>query len=123
MQNTVLFALALILIFLISCTYNKEEELYPPPSACDPGTVTFSGTIQGILTSYTCNFCHGSIAPSGNISLVTYNNVKVVVNNGKLLGAITHAPGFSPMPQAGGKMNACDIAKVKAWIDAGALDN
>lgn len=116
-----------LLIFnlaLISCSYNKEEELYPDRTpACNTGVVTFSGTIQGILTNYTCNFCHGSIAPSGNISLVTYNNVKAVVNNGKLFGVINHAPGFSPMPQGLPKMSACDIAKVKAWIDAGAPEN
>ncbi len=116
----VVFTAALV----AGCKYDKEEDLYPPsPIACNPGQVTFSTTITGIFTTYSCNFCHGSTSPSGNISLTSYNSVKAVVNNGKLFGSITHAPGFSPMPQGGAKIPACDIAKIKAWIDAGAPNN
>jgi hypothetical protein len=28
-----------------------------------------------------------------------------------------------PMPYDGGKLNDCQIATIKAWADAGALDN
>jgi hypothetical protein len=39
------------------------------------------------------------------------------------VGAITHAPGFTPMPQGGAKLPACEIAKIKAWVDAGSPNN
>ncbi|HZH96778.1 MAG TPA: hypothetical protein VEY06_12875 [Flavisolibacter sp.] len=108
----------------VGCTYNKEEELYrTPPPTCNTANVTFSTTIAGIFTTYACNSCHSGPSPSGNVSLASYNSVKTLVNNGRLYGAINHAAGFSPMPQGGGKMPACDIAKVKAWIDAGAPNN
>ncbi|MFN2440044.1 MAG: hypothetical protein ABR503_12650, partial [Chitinophagaceae bacterium] len=63
------------------------------------------------------------VTQSGNISLGDYTSVKTQVNNGKLFGAINHAPGFSPMPQGANKMSQCDINKVKAWVDAGAPNN
>jgi hypothetical protein len=108
----------------MGCTYNKEEELYPNTGAnCDTSSIRFSTIINSILQKYQCSFCHSSVAPSGNISLATYNSVKVQVNNGRLFGAINHQPGFSPMPQGGNKMSQCDINKVKAWIDAGAPNN
>ena len=117
----ILYCLSAILI--TACTYNKEEELYPNTGNCDTNNVSFSTTITPILQKYSCSFCHSSVTMSGNISLANYNSVKTQVNNGRLFGAINHEPGFSQMPQGGNKMNQCDINKVKAWIDAGALNN
>jgi hypothetical protein len=112
----------LLIIVIAGCTYNKEEELYPNTGVnCDTSNVRFTATIVPILQKYECSFCHSSVTLSGNISLANYNSVKTQVNNGRLFGAINHQPGFSPMPQGGNKMNQCDINKVKAWIDAGAL--
>jgi hypothetical protein len=45
------------------------------------------------------------------------------VNDGRLLGSIQHASGFSPMPEGSAKMNACNITKIRKWIQAGALNN
>lgn len=118
-----------IIIFLIvttivsSCYRDIEEKLYPANGNCDVATVTFSATVVPMLQSNGCLGCHSGGAPSGNISLDGYNNVKVVAQNGKLFGAISHSPGFSPMPQGGNKMSTCNINKIKAWIDAGIPNN
>ena len=120
-NSTILCCLSAILI--IGCTYNKEEELYPNTGTCVTTNVSFSTTINPILQKYSCTFCHNSVTLSGNIRLDNYNSVKTQVSNERLFGAINHAPGFSPMPQGGNKMNPCDINKVKAWIDAGAQNN
>jgi hypothetical protein len=45
------------------------------------------------------------------------------VNNGKLMGSITWASGFSPMPKNASKMPDCEIQKIQKWIDQGALNN
>ena len=114
--------LATILLMTIAgCYYENEEELYN--CSIDPANIKYSTTITTILTAYGCTGCHGSIAPSGNVSLNTYAGVKAVADDGRLYGAISHAPGYSPMPEGSAKMNACDIKKVKAWIDAGAPNN
>jgi mono/diheme cytochrome c family protein len=69
-----------------------------------------------------CVGCHKPGSLSGNIDLSTYSAVKVHADNGKLLGSITHAVGYSPMPQ-GTKLSDCQITQIKNWISAGALNN
>lgn len=107
-------------LLLLSCKYNKEELLYPQ---CVTGPVSFSGQIAPLLNSYGCTGCHVGAAPSGGFVLTSYAGVKARVDDGRLYGAITHAAGYQPMPQTGGKLTDCEIATVKAWIDAGAPNN
>ena len=115
------------IIFLLgvsftSCYYDKEDLLYPAGN-CDTTGVTYSGTVATALQGNSCMSCHSGGAPSGNISLEGYNNVRTVALNGKLLGTISHTGGFAPMPQGGPKMNECTINKIRAWINAGAPNN
>lgn len=91
-------------------------------SSCNTTNVTYSGTIAPLLQTY-CNGCHGGSSPLGNVNYNNYTGVKSTVTNGKLLGSIQHNSGFSAMPQNGNKMSACKISTIKAWIDAGALNN
>lgn len=122
MKKNVLIAFLFIALLASGCYYDVEEELY---GACDvnPATTKFSNSINPLFNSYNCLGCHGGSNSSGGVNLSTYAGVKTVVDNGRLFGAVSHAPGFSPMPQGGGKMSECDIKKIKAWIDAGAPNN
>lgn len=117
----------LIILFvtaiLTSCYYDNEVLLNPGNGTCDTNGVTYNGTVVTLLQTSGCIGCHSGAAPSGNISLATYANVKAVAQNGKLYGAINHSPGFSPMPQGGSKLSNCNISKIKAWIDAGSINN
>ena len=70
-----------------------------------------------------CTGCHNSAAPQGNINLDSYQNVAQYVKTGSLYGSITYNPTYSAMPKGGNKLDQCDIDKVKAWIDAGALND
>jgi len=117
--------LLLAAVTATGCYYDVEEELYPPGSGnCNnPATISFAQHITPLLQSNGCVGCHSGTSPSGNVNLSTFNGVKAKVNDGRLWGAINHLPGFSPMPQGGNKINACDIAKIKSWIDAGAPNN
>ena len=108
---------------MTGCYYDVEEDLYPPAGNCDTANNSFASTVSSILQSNGCTGCHSGGAPSGNISLEGYNNVKTVALSGRLYGAISHAAGFTPMPQGGNKMSTCNINKIKAWIDAGAPNN
>lgn len=91
-------------------------------STCDSNQFKYSTNISVIMSSY-CTGCHSGTAPSGNIDLSNYTNVKLQVNNGKLVGAVTQAAGFFPMPQNTGKLNDCQISQIKKWMAAGALNN
>ena len=41
----------------------------------------------------------------------------------RLLGSVDHAPGYSPMPKGGAQLSACDRAKLRKWVAAGAPNN
>lgn len=117
-------AVALVVVcslFAWSCYYNKEDELYG--TNCDTSNVTYSGTVRSIINTYQCLNCHSGVAPTGGFDLETYEQVKAKVTDGRLYGAISHAPGYVAMPQDLPKMSSCDIVKMKAWIDAGTPNN
>lgn len=115
-----------MIVFLLSgfvmtgCYYHTEELTN---CTIDPATVKYSTTITGIINSYGCTSCHNASMLSGSYDFTTHAGLKKAVDNNRLLGAINHLPGFVEMPQGGGKMAACDIRKVKAWVDAGAPNN
>jgi len=113
----------LFVILCSSCYRDNEQQLYPGTGSCDTTHVTYSATVVTLLQSNGCLGCHSGAAPSGNISLQGYTNVRTMAQNGKLYGVINHAAGFSPMPKGGSKINTCDISKIKVWIDAGNPNN
>src|SRR5215204_1333764 len=120
-MKAIMIILFLVMIVMAGCYYDNEEELYN--CSVDPATIKYSSTITTILNSYGCTGCHSGGSPSGAIDLTTHGGVEGVARSGRLFGAISHSSGFAAMPQGAGKMNGCDIRKVKAWIDAGALNN
>jgi cytochrome c5 len=124
MKRTILLATLAATLVFSSCYYDVEEELYPQVANCNnPTTVSYAQHVVPLLQSNGCLGCHSGGAPSGGINLSNHTAVKARATDGKLYGAINHSPGFKPMPQGGNKMNACDIAKIKSWIDAGAPNN
>jgi cytochrome c5 len=122
-NSFILLGIALFLLSLLtnSC-YNDKEEILYPQSVCDTANITYSRSVVPVLSA-NCTSCHGGNTPSAGISLDNYNGIKTVADNGKLLGAVSHTAGFSPMPKNGAKMSSCNITKIKKWIDAGALNN
>lgn len=115
-----------IVLSMTSCYYDVEEELYPG-TTCDTTNVLFSNQVSLILTNRCLN-CHNSNnAPmiGGGVDLDGHANVKVYVDNGKLLSSITHDGNASFMPKSANntKLPDCDIAQIRAWINAGALNN
>ena len=61
------------------CYYDSVPVLYPNASVCDTTNVTYSKTIQPILSSQ-CYTCHEGSTPTGGLILTDYNSVMVVVN-------------------------------------------
>ncbi|OKL38623.1 hypothetical protein [Pontibacter flavimaris] len=117
-------ALGLLLPVTTACTNDNEEDLAPQPDHqdCDTTAITFSGSIVPILAA-NCYSCHAAGIAEGGVVLDNYNGVKEEAGHGHLVGAITHAPGFPPMPQGAAKLPDCDIEKIRKWVDAGAPNN
>ena len=122
MNNRLLFFGCLYLMLTwSSCVSNVEEELYPP-EVCDTVSVTYSLTVAPIIEQH-CFECHGGAEPSSGIPLEGYDNLKVKVDDGRLIGAIRHRPDFSPMPKDAPALTECTILKIEKWVAEGAQDN
>lgn len=123
------FLLPLCLMLMAGCYYDKEDALYPNPSngggnnpvPCDTVNMTYTNSIKPIFEQY-CNMagCHDAITKSSGHNLTTYAGTKPGVLSGKLLGSVKQEPGYFPMPKDLPKLSDCDIAKIEAWINAGA---
>ena len=115
-------AVLVIFLFIVySCAKENEQEL-GAGTTCETTNMTYSKSIQPILESF-CYDCHGRGLSQNGINFDTHAGVKAVADNGKLVGAISHAPGFVAMPQSAPKLSNCNIDKIKAWVNAGAPNN
>lgn len=113
------------MVILGSCYYDKEELLYGRnnvPCTDTTGTVSYAQKVVPVLQQY-CYSCHSGNFPSGNIPMGTYATDKAIAQNGKLYGSINHSSGYVPMPEGMPKLNSCQIAVIKKWIDNGTLNN
>ena len=109
------------LSLLVGCYYDNEEAIYGT-EICSDEIPTYSGTISGIIEK-NCLVCHSASVASGGIVLATYEDVKRQIDNGKLIGAISHNSGFSPMPKNAPKLSTCDIQAIQTWANNQALNN
>ncbi len=110
-------------LLLSACYRDNMEDLFPDSGGpCDTTNVSFSQSLMPVLDTY-CTGCHSGSAPSGNISIENYDDVVILVQNGKLMGTIRHEKGYSPMPKGEYKLSACNIAKIEKWISDGMPDN
>jgi hypothetical protein len=87
-------------------------------NGCDTVQVTYSKQVTQVISSF-CAGCHSGGAPSGNILLTGYTNVKAVAQTGKLLCAVEHGAGCSSMPKGGTKLDDCRILMIRKWQEAG----
>ncbi|MCG8327611.1 MAG: hypothetical protein MI974_07995 [Chitinophagales bacterium] len=113
--------LLLALVLVAGCYYDVEEELYPTLE-CDTENMSYTNDVLPIVQG-NCYTCHDQGSNFGGVILEGYESLKTYVDNGRLLGAIRHESGFSPMPKNAPQLVACNIEKIEAWINAGAPDN
>jgi mono/diheme cytochrome c family protein len=121
-----LLVLAGTTLLLSGCASQNGEDLLThgplPAPSCDTTRVTYTASIAPLLLQ-NCGNCHGTGVALGGVALGSYAQVKTVVSAGRLLGAVDHAPGYSPMPKGGAQLSVCDRAKLRHWVQAGAPNN
>jgi mono/diheme cytochrome c family protein len=95
-----------------------------PPAACDTTKFLFSTTIAPLLIA-NCTTCHNptNTANNGGIDFTSFPVVQAYALNGRILGCITHATGFSAMPKGMAQLSTCQITQFSKWIAAGALND
>ncbi len=89
---------------------------------CDSSIITYSAAVAPMINT-NCKGCHNPSFQSGGLDLTTFNSVKSIALNGKLMGVINHAAGFSAMPKGAAKLSDCKIAQVRQWVEQGSQNN
>jgi mono/diheme cytochrome c family protein len=121
MRTAYAIMITLLLAIASGCYYDNEAVLYGVEE-CSPDAPTYTKTIAPLI-SRNCLSCHSQAASNGGIALETYLQVITQVENGRLIGAVTHSSGFSPMPKNSQQLSDCNINAIRTWIDAGAPEN
>jgi cytochrome c553 len=110
-----------------SCEYEKkdtsENKDTTQKGECDGTAYTYTADIKPIMDAF-CVSCHQPGGGGFNFAVLnTYNGVKASATTGKMLDAINHRPGASPMPQGMAKLNAETIKKIECWVEKGAPES
>jgi hypothetical protein len=130
-RNGVILAMLAFISSLSACSYTNSAD---NPTPCNlPTTVSYQLDVLPILKQQ-CYRCHSAdkykVLSSSTLNMEDFSSLYYYATpaNGRnnvsyLVGNIRHDSGFIPMPYDGGKLSDCEIATIKAWVDAGALSN
>lgn len=117
----ILLIIAAIGNFLFSCSYHKEDVLYPNPPVCDTTNVTYSAVIKPLIETHcaisTCHVSGGSASTSGIFD--NYAAVKAKVDNGSMYNRVVV---LRDMP-SDHVLTDCQVNQMARWIYSGALNN
>ncbi len=102
-----------------ACSSDSEDEIVPE---CDLENVTYSEIIAPIMAAR-CNACHSGASPPLEIKTDNYADLRVIALSSRLVGAINHDEGFSPMPQGQPQLDKCPREQIAAWVNDGAPAN
>ena len=114
-----ILALGLLLVIASSCYYDNVETLYPNADVnCDTVNVTFTHVASEIIyQSCATTGCH--VAGTGRVLLTNYTEIKSTIDNGLFVQRTIYAQDMPPQ----GPLSACNIKKLNAWINNGALND
>lgn len=110
-------------LYLTGCSKESEDKLTAAnPVVCDTTNVSYSKQILNILQD-NCYTCHHSPNLSSGIELGDYNSLRIRVDNGDLVHAVTHTGNVTPMPYGLPMLPACEVNTIVAWVNQGAQNN
>jgi len=111
-------------LFFVTCKHEAPLANKDGNATDTCGTIisTYSGGVAPLINTY-CIKCHNATTTRAGINLSTYDGVKTVAGNGKLLGSIKQATGYKPMPPGTTKLTGCQIRQIEKWVQSGAANN
>ena len=116
-KSIVILFFCVCMICIASCTYNKEELLYPNVTSCDTTDIGFAAKINPIFVN-NCITCHGPGGSEEGYQLNTYS----LINSESAIAYERMNDALDPMPPSG-RLDPCEINAFKIWIDNGKLNN
>lgn len=110
---------SMIFIQCSSATMGGEDEITPPPPPPNSKT-TYEKDVKTVINnSCATSSCHDATAPSANLPLTNFTQVKNAALNGNLIGRINSST--SPMPPTG--KNNSIVTLIDNWKNDGYLEN
>ena len=108
-----------LLALVSSCYYDNGEALYPNADLnCDTVNVTFTPVASEIIyQSCATTKCH--VAGTGRDLLTNYYEIKSTIDNGLFVQRTFYSQDMPPQ----GPLSPCNIKKLNAWINNGALND
>jgi hypothetical protein len=114
------FAAGAFLLYLAGCSKHNAVEL--GGGGCDTANVSYSKQVVNILED-NCYQCHKGAGASSGIDFSNYDAFKDWAGTDYVIGDLTAAPGFTPMPYGLPSLSRCDINTIAAWIHQGRQNN
>ena len=89
---------------------------------CETSGLTYNNDIAAIINNNCVNAgCHDSnAAANATFPMTDFAETEIAVGFDRIVGAINHTTGFSPMPRGGDMLDQCVIDKITQWIADGA---
>ena len=118
-----IFFVFLSILLFNSCNYDNEGSLYGI-SDCDTNFVSFGMDIYPIISSH-CTMCHSDPSPSAGLALETHAQIyqsAIDPYNG-VIDRISRPEGDPLMMPGSYRIPQCQIDKIVAWVEQGALNN
>ena len=149
MKNKLIINLTLLALIITACSGQPSQtppvpaattqvvtQPIPLPTLASPATdsaatanASFANNVLPILAK-SCGDCHGGKQMKEGLDLRTYESLKAGSFNGSVITPGKSADSFlvqqvvnGKMPKRGPKLTAAEIQIIRAWIDAGALNN
>jgi len=117
-RNLTLVAILGSTLLFAAC--GDDEEMMDPMDTCETADLTYTNFAASLINgSCAVVGCHGE-GTTSTFPMNDYTTTNAAVGFGRILGAVNHSPGFSPMPKGGAKLSDCNIDKLTAWINDGA---
>lgn len=123
MKKYIITLLSIATLLLLSACYKNNLADLTGNTTCDTSNMTYSADIEPILKNNCTNSgCHESTAAL-TFPLTSYEDVKMVALDGRLLRSLRHQVGVAAMPKGMSQLDSCTISKIEAWINQGTLNN
>ena len=89
---------------------------------CDPAQFSFAANILPVV-DMACQGCHSGNNPDGGLTLMTYDEIRTIALDGRLMKVLNGTDGYPIMPYNTLGLPECNKTQFQNWVNAGAPNN
>ena len=114
----------IVVILFLSCKHQPDVLPSIQPHSCDTTNVSYAADIKPVLMQY-CFSCHAGSAAINGFDFAVFDYVQsLALDPYHYIPNVIDTTSHLRMPPAGYPIpGSCDINKMRAWVNRGALNN